>query len=68
LERFGLVERYDFGEVPPHVEYKLTALGLSLSLPVEQLERWVAKNYFEVWRAKDHFDARSTRARTKRAA
>jgi DNA-binding HxlR family transcriptional regulator len=62
------VERHDFGEVPPRVEYTLTQLGKSLSLPVEQLERWVAKNIFEVWRAKDRFDTKSAKAAGKRQA
>jgi DNA-binding HxlR family transcriptional regulator len=61
LERFGIVERFDFGEVPPRVEYRLTPLGASLSLPVERLERWVAKNIFDVLRAKAKFDAKSAK-------
>ncbi len=68
LERFGLVERYDFGEVPPRVEYTLSPLGKSLSLPVEQLERWVAKNIFEVWRAKERFDTKAAKTAGKREA
>src|SRR5438477_11468970 len=42
LERHGLIERRDFNEVPPHVEYELTKLGESMALPVSQLERWAA--------------------------
>jgi DNA-binding HxlR family transcriptional regulator len=68
LERYGLVSRHDFNEMPPRVEYELSPLGLSLSLPVEQLERWVAKNIFEVWRAKDRFDAKAEKAAAKKAA
>jgi DNA-binding HxlR family transcriptional regulator len=68
LERFGLVARHDFNEMPPRVEYELTGLGVSLALPVEQLERWVAKNIFEVWRAKERFDAKTDKAAAKRAA
>lgn len=67
LECYGLVSRYDYGEVPPRVEYALTKLGWSLSLPVEQLERWVAKNIAEVLRARERFDARAGKA-TSRAA
>jgi DNA-binding HxlR family transcriptional regulator len=68
LERYGLVERRDYGEVPPRVEYELTKLGWSLSLPVEQLERWVAKNIFEVIRAKERFDAKAAKKAGKAAA
>jgi DNA-binding HxlR family transcriptional regulator len=58
LERHGIVSRHDFGEVPPRVEYQLTKLGLSLSMPVEQLERWVAKNMIDVLRAREKFDSK----------
>ena len=68
LERYGLVSRHDFNEMPPRVEYELSPLGLSLSIPVEQLERWVAKNIFEVGRAKDRYDAKTEKAAAKKAA
>jgi DNA-binding HxlR family transcriptional regulator len=61
LERYGLVSRHDYGEVPPRVEYQLTQLGESLALPVQQLERWVAQNIFEVMKSKERFDAKSVK-------
>ena len=45
LERHGIVQRIDFAEVPPRVEYKLTRLGQSLSTLVLQIEVWVTSNY-----------------------
>jgi len=45
LERHGIVHRRDFHEVPPHVEYSLTRLGVSLSDLVRQIEGWVTANY-----------------------
>ena len=41
LEDIGLVERHSLGTVPPHVEYALTPLGLSLREAVGRLDRWV---------------------------
>jgi len=67
LERHGLVERRDFNEVPPRVEYSLSKLGESLSLPVRQMERWVSQNMVDVLKAKDRFDAKQLRASTKAA-
>ena len=45
LERHGIVQREDFGEVPPRVEYRLSRLGRSLSVLVIQIEDWVTANY-----------------------
>jgi DNA-binding HxlR family transcriptional regulator len=45
LMRHGIVQRHDYGEVPPRVEYSLTALGRSLSRLVTKIERWVVSNY-----------------------
>ncbi len=44
----GLVTRQSFGEVPPRVEYSLTALGRSLQAPVTALRRWAELNVAEV--------------------
>jgi len=45
LTRHGIVNRKDFGETPPHVEYSLTPLGRSLSALVVEIENWVTANY-----------------------
>jgi DNA-binding HxlR family transcriptional regulator len=45
LERHGIVERRDFGEIPPRVDYRLSALGRSLAELVAQIEQWVTTNY-----------------------
>ena len=41
LEAMNVVERRSMGTVPPHVEYRLSALGLSLREAVCRLDRWV---------------------------
>jgi len=40
LERDGLVERWDKGTVPPHVEYRLTDEGHSLVPVLQALYDW----------------------------
>lgn len=42
LERDGIVERQAFKEVPPRVEYRLTADGLRLRQAVVPLMEWAA--------------------------
>src|SRR5690242_5344230 len=44
LERHGIVEREDFREVPPRVEYRLSLLGRSLAGLVIEIEEWVSAN------------------------
>ena len=48
LERDGLVEREVFAEVPTRVEYRATALGVSLSEPIIALASWVAEHKAEI--------------------
>lgn len=48
LEAVGLVERHDFQEVPPKVEYALTERGRSLSPIVITLDRWVETHAFDM--------------------
>lgn len=58
LERDGLVTRQVFAEVPPRVEYTITALGMELLSHVEPLWVWVAKSVARFERARMEFDAR----------
>lgn len=44
LEADGLVKRTDYGEVPPRVDYTLTALGHSLAEALVPLCSWGADN------------------------
>ena len=47
LERSGLVERRDYGEVPPKVDYQLTPLGRSLYQAVYALDKWVVAHFHD---------------------
>jgi len=48
LEYDGLVERKVYAEVPPRVEYSLTALGRSLVPVLDQLENWARDNSSQI--------------------
>lgn len=62
LERFGLVARQAYAEVPPRVEYSLTPLGHSLSEPIRAIDHWVERNVAEIARAQQAFDQAGERA------
>jgi len=47
LETIKLINRHDMETVPPHVEYELSNLGLSLREKVCALDRWVEENMME---------------------
>jgi DNA-binding HxlR family transcriptional regulator len=57
LERHGIVEREDFVEIPPRVEYRLSALGRSLSDLVIGIEHWVTANYQRMTGSVRRYDA-----------
>lgn len=40
MEADGLVERKDYGEIPPRVDYSLTARGFSLKPVLMAMEKW----------------------------
>ncbi|GLW11722.1 HxlR family transcriptional regulator [Microtetraspora sp. NBRC 13810] len=44
LQRYGLVGREAYAEVPPRVEYSLTDLGTTLIEPIAMLTRWAEEN------------------------
>ncbi|WP_210579703.1 helix-turn-helix domain-containing protein [Streptomyces sp. GESEQ-4] len=58
LERDGIVTRHVYAEVPPRVEYELTALGRTLHTPLEALGRWAEQYIEEVLAARDEYDTR----------
>lgn len=58
LERDGLVSRTVFPTVPPQVEYALTALGLSLSEPVQELGAWARRHADEIEANRAGYDTR----------
>ncbi|WFR98035.1 winged helix-turn-helix transcriptional regulator [Rhizobium tumorigenes] len=58
LERDGLVTRELFPEVPPRVEYELTAMGKSLLPALQGLVDWVAAYSDKVKVARNVFDSK----------
>ena len=59
LERDGLLTRDVYAEVPPRVEYELTALGKAFMKPVCALIDWLQANWSTIKTARDAFDRRS---------
>jgi DNA-binding HxlR family transcriptional regulator len=57
LERHGLIERIDYGEVPPRVDYRLTSLGKSLGPVVKAMEDWITRHYPRMRAAATSFDS-----------
>jgi DNA-binding HxlR family transcriptional regulator len=53
LERDGLVKRRAYPTVPPHVEYRLTALGRTILQPLRAVCRWAEKHVPEVRAARE---------------
>lgn len=56
LERDGLISRSVYPEVPPRVEYELTALGRGLLVQVTPLWFWIAKSVNEFREARANFE------------
>lgn len=59
LERNGLLERIDYEEVPPRVEYQLTHLADSLAGHLRALCLWSKDHFDEVEEARDNYDAKN---------
>ncbi len=58
LERDGLVERRVYPEVPPRVEYQLTALGSSLSGLINAVQAWAENHMVDILAAQVVYDQR----------
>src|SRR5579864_1186199 len=58
MERDGLISRQVFPEIPPRVEYALTALGQTLCEPLNALAELSQHHMAEVRAAQERFDSR----------
>ncbi|NKB88820.1 MAG: transcriptional regulator [Acidobacteria bacterium] len=58
LERDGLVERTFHEEIPPRVEYEISALGQSLHPIFKMICDWGAENEASLLRANERFDSK----------
>src|SRR5437016_70996 len=56
LERDGLISRKLYPEVPPRVEYTLTALGETLCGPIAAILRWAEDHINEVAASQSRYD------------
>ena len=63
LERNGLITRKVFAEVPPRVEYTITALGSEMLDNVAPLWLWVAKRVQRFQNCRAAFDRRPNLSR-----
>jgi DNA-binding HxlR family transcriptional regulator len=57
LERNGLIVREDRRTKPPHVEYRLSRLGTSLSETLAVLDRWAERHFPKLDAARERYDA-----------
>jgi DNA-binding HxlR family transcriptional regulator len=62
LERDGIVTRHAYDQMPPRVDYELTALGRTLFEPLAALGRWAEHHFDKVQHARQLYDARANRA------
>lgn len=58
LERDGFLTRRIYAEVPPRVEYELTALGFGLLQQITDLTQWASTNMSEIVRSRQEYDKR----------
>ena len=54
LERYNLVNRKVYPEVPPRVEYSLTKLGESFLSPMNNVINWILDNKEILFRSSHH--------------
>lgn len=62
FEVHGLIERRDYGTMPPKVDYRLTALGKSLAEALSVIDQWVIDHFFAIAAAREHYLRKKGRA------
>src|SRR5438270_444000 len=56
LERDGFLTRTAYDEMPPRVEYELTALGRTLLPAIAACREWAEANFEDLLAARDRYD------------
>ena len=56
LERDGLVQRYYYPDIPPRVEYELTALGMEMLTALESYGSWMKTRWSAIQSARKSYD------------
>ena len=56
LQRDGMISRTVFPTQPPSVEYRLTAMGRSLLVPLGGLVRWAEANFGRIISSREAFE------------
>lgn len=59
MERDGLVKRTVYPEVPPRVEYTLTALGKTLCDPITAIHNWAMTHIGDIQAAQQVYDQKT---------
>ncbi len=67
LERDGLITRTVYPEIPPRVEYELTALGQTLTGPISALWDWASEHQDAIAVARQDYDTRGQEPERRRA-
>ena len=62
LERDGLINRHYFPEVPPRVEYELSAMGADVLRALENVNAWVRDNLSTVEEHRRIYDTKYSRS------
>jgi len=57
MERDGLLTRTVHAQVPPRVDYELTALGASLTAPIATLTDWAETHLGRILASRDAYDS-----------
>ena len=57
MERDGLLTRTVHAQVPPRVDYELTALGTSLTAPIAMLTDWAESHLTQILASREGYDA-----------
>ena len=62
MERDGLIERTQYNEIPPRVEYALTSIARSLDVVFGVIASWSRENLAAVGKARSSYDRKKARA------